>query len=146
MDEMDHLLAGLPAEKPGEALAERVIGYVLARHRRRLRFSRGLAAMLALNGIWLILPALGSPSRAVVVPDSGWPLLLATLEYAWGGVEALWQDAWGALNALQSGLASLLTISAWIGLIALALSAFLALESLLPRYSESGAVANGGLT
>lgn len=134
MDKMDRLLYRLPSEAPEPEFARRVAQYVQTRHHRNMRLRQGMAILLAMIGAWLSSPLLGTIQNTMDLSDSGLAVIQNVLESAWSGVSALLQYAWSGASGMQTSFASSITVSVGVGLAALAVSALLALDQLLPRH------------
>ena len=129
---MDDLLAQMPGELPPPDLALRVCQAVRLHHRRTRQARLVLSAFLALSGLWLALPAFSGWLQAVSMPKSALPLAMDWLAAGLAGVEVLLTTAAAALSQSASIFTSLGT-PAIAGMIALAISALLALDLLVPR-------------
>ena len=142
MDRLDRLLMRLPSEPADADLAKRVFQYVRARQRRTRQVRIGLSLALAAGGVWLILLASVKPT-SLDLSASGMTVLLDWLQAGLVGLGSLADHLWNGAVGLQSGLAAPVTVSAWIGLVALTLSVLLALGQLLPQGSDPGFFSEG---
>lgn len=136
MDRLDQLLTHLPAEAPPPGLARRICGAVQA-HRRRVQRARlALSAMLAVGGMWLVVPWIMALVHGVAMPPSGGPVLASWWETAWSGLGSLARALASSVEAFQAGLVASLEVTTWIGLAALAFSALLAFDQVLPHHKK----------
>lgn len=129
---LDDLLAQMPGEFPPPDLALRICQAVRVHHRRGMQARFVLSAFLALSGLWLALPAFSGWLQAVSMPKSALPLAMDWLAAGLAGVEVLLTTAAAALSQSASIFTSMGT-PAIAGMIALAISALLALDLLVPR-------------
>lgn len=129
---MDDLLAQMPGEFPPPDLALRICQAVRVHHRRSMRARLVLSAFLALGGIWLALPAFTGWLEAISMPDSALPLVLDWIAASLSGVETMLASAVSALS-LPGRVYNPLGTPAFAGMLALAISALLALDMLMPR-------------
>lgn len=133
MDDMDKYLSRLPHHPYPQELSERICRAIRERRKRQCRIRRIISGVLALNGIWLIVPLVTEYIRRISLPASGaqWLLNLGKLVLAD-------TQSWFIL-----GVENLLTYhldvpvaaktTSVIGLAFLSVSALLALEQILPR-------------
>ena len=131
-DWMDALLSVLPAEQPSRDLALRISRALHRRRQRRVRIQLGLCAVLAAFGLWMVVPGMVDWLNSIEMPSNGLAVLLAWLEVAFGGAQTYLSDAFTGLTSLQGQFAPV-GISSWPGLIALAISALLLLDLLVPK-------------
>lgn len=135
MDKMDRLLYRMPSESPQPEITRRIAQYVRTRQRRTMRLRQGISILLAMVGAWFSMPLLGTMPHTLDLSGSGLPLVGRLVESAWAGMDAVIQYTWGGASGLQASFASSIDVTVGIGLAALALSALLALDQLLPRGS-----------
>lgn len=135
-DELDQLLYRMPWEPPPGELAATICYRVQMAHRRAIRARLSLSLLLAILGTWLALPSLVSRLEELSLPSSGllylYPLIQSTLNGLWG----LTQDALAGMAAFQMNLAQTMDAGAWLGSIALASAALLALSAFMPQIEE----------
>ncbi len=132
MDEMDRLLGQLPSEAYPPDLPRRISQAVRQQQRRRMWMRLGISSLLAISGLWLLLPALLEWLSIQAPPVSGLPWLLEWVNLALQGMGAVLTDLFTGLSLSQSTLAAL-GASALPGILALAISALLVLDYLLPK-------------
>jgi hypothetical protein len=132
VDKMDHLLLQLPGEPPPVDLALRICQSIRMRRKRISRQRLVLSGILAILGLWLALPPITAWIFGFALPDSGLPMLYEWVELALAGIGTFLLNAVSGVTAFQSGFTTL-NIPALLGLAALALSALLALDFLMPR-------------
>ena len=132
-DPLDRLLAQLPAEPPPADLASCILQMIYTRRRREVRLKLALSAALAILGAWLAWPGLATWSQEVALPVSGVSILFELSQIILNGLEVILANMLNAASELQSGFGAAVSPVAWLGLVALALSALLALGFLLPR-------------
>ena len=132
MDKMDHLLSQLPGEPSPVDLASRICQSIRVRSKRNRRLRLGLSGILAALGLWLALPSVAAWIFGLVLPDSGLPMLYEWVQLGLTGIGTFVLNAVSGITALQSGFTTF-NVPAWFGLAALALSALLALDFLMPH-------------
>jgi len=132
MDKMDHLLSQLPGEPPPVDLAFRICQSIRVRSKWNRRLRLALSGILAALGLWLALPSMTARIFSMALPDSGLPMLYEWVQLGLAGIGTFVLNAVSGVTALQSGFTTL-NVPAWLGLAALALSALLALDFLMPR-------------
>jgi hypothetical protein len=132
MDKMDHLLSQLPGETPPMDLVYRICQSIRMERKRKSRLRLAVTGILATLGLWLALPSIAEWILGLDLPDSGLPMLYDWVQLGLAGIGTFVSNAVSGVTALQSGFTTL-NIPAWLGLAALALSALLALDFLMPR-------------
>jgi len=145
-DDLDRILERLPSDTPRRELAAEISRYV--RGKRRSAFNRRLALTLALavSGLWLSSPLISALVASLKSSGSGLAMLLDWIQAALVGLESFVSYTWNGLTGLQTGIADSISASTWLGLAALGLSCFLALDQLLPKGAEAEFTSNGGLS
>jgi hypothetical protein len=133
---LDYLLAHLPYEPASPELAVRIYQHIQSRRRRWSRARLVMSTILAVSGIWLVVQDLREWVMSTSMPNTNLIRTLEWLELSMSGVETAYLNALDGYNSLQSMLTPL-GIAAWPGLIALALSALLLIDFLLPHKERS---------
>lgn len=128
---MDELLSNLPLDSPSPELALRICQVIHLRRRRRMRIRLSMGVVFALVGLWLTVPDLAAWIGSISIPQSGLPVLQSWVNIALAGVETTMENAMSGLVWSQATISSL--ARALPGVLALALSALLVLDYLLPR-------------
>lgn len=131
-DYLDHLLFELPSPSPPNDLVSLILRRVERRRKRRAQLHLALSGALALIGIWLLLPNLEVWLAQMALPANGLPVLVDGLDMAITGAAQELSNTLSGLLSLQQDVNSL-GAPAWPGLVALAVSALLAADLLLPR-------------
>jgi hypothetical protein len=135
-DDLDRLLYRMPGELPGSELADRICRQVGVRQRRAVQARLGLSILLAVFGAWMALPGVVNSLSGLSLPASGlsylYPLIQSFLDGLWGFT----QNALNGLAAFQANLAQAMGTGAWLGMVALAGAALLALSLVLPPIEE----------
>ncbi len=127
MDKMDRMLHSLPQHVPAADLAARVRASIHRRHRRRVVMRGTAALMLALGGLWLILPA-ASWLSSMESYSSGTLWLASGMDYL--NLESLQIVArlWNDMFSLQNMIGSSLVTSIWLGVLLLCLAMFFVVD------------------
>jgi hypothetical protein len=128
---MDYWLSQLPNQSPPSDLPQRILEAVQKERQRALQRRLILGAVLALSGVWFTLPTLSHWVQQIAIPSLDVTVLLVWTESIFTDLEgALLATANGMLT-LQTGVAASLTMSAWLGMLALAAAALLWMHCLL---------------
>jgi hypothetical protein len=135
-DDLDRLLHRLPGELPDSELADRICRQVGMRQRRAQRARLSLSLLLAIFGIWMALPGLLSSLENLSLPASGFTYLTPLVQSFLSGLWGFTQNALNDLAAFQANLTQTIGAAAWLGMVALAGAALLALGLVLPTIEE----------
>lgn len=132
MDDFDHLLKHLPAEDPPVGLARRACANFRCRCARRQRFRVGACLALMALGIGLGGPEL--LSLGAQLQNSGFGVGMSdTLFSSLFDANTAMLTYTHSSNSLQVALNNTLGLSAWIGVLALAVGAWVGFSALLTR-------------
>ena len=146
MDDMDRVLRALPQEAVSPTLASTIRAMVHRRHHRRRTARRGVAAALAVLGLWLMWPGLiWLSSGEIYAPGTSW--LFGGLDFlSYESVDAL-NRLWSSAFSVQNAIASSLAVAIWVGAILLSCAIFLLLEGAAwqPPSNRGGRGANSGM-
>lgn len=129
---MDGLLSNIPYEAAPPDLAPRICQNIMRWHRRRITIRLTTSSILAVAGLWLMIPVLNGWLSPLNQPFNGVEYLYRWLQAGMDGSGAILGNVLSQLSTLQSNLQTVGN-SAWLGLIALAFSAVVLLDFLLPR-------------
>jgi hypothetical protein len=135
-DGLDRLLYQMPGELPPEELAAQICHKIHTTHRRTIGVRLGLSFLLAVLGTWMALPGLINGLEDLSLPSSGLFYLYPFIQSILNGLWVFTQDALYSLTAFQENLAQTMGIGAWLGMVALASAALLALSSFMPQIEE----------
>jgi hypothetical protein len=135
-DDLDQLLYRMPGEPPPSDLATRICHQIRLRQRHAQGVRLGLSLLLAVFGIWLALPGLINSAEELSLPASGFsyfnPLVQSFLSGLWGFT----QNTLNSLSAFQANLAQTMGAITWLGMVALASAALLALSLVMPQIEQ----------
>ena len=135
-DDLDWLLYRMPGELPSDELAAQICHKIHETHRRASRVRLGLSFLLAVLGTWMALPGLINGLEDLSLPSSGLFYLYPFIQSILSGLWVFTQDALYGLTAFQADLAQTMGVGAWLGMVALASAALLALSSFMPQIEE----------
>jgi hypothetical protein len=135
-DDLDRLLYRMPGKLPPSELAARICRQVGVRQRRAQRVRLGLSFLLAVFGIWLALPDLMNSLADLSLPASGLSYLYPLIQSFVNGLWGFTQTALNGLAAFQANLSQMVGVGAWLGMVALAGAALLALSLVMPPIEE----------
>ena len=135
-DDLDRLLYKLPGELPQSDLVARICHQLSGRQRRALGMRLGLSFLLAVFGIWLALPGLIISAEELRLPASGFSYLNPLIQSFLSGLWGFTQNALNGLSAFQANLAQTMGAATWLGMVALAGAALLALSLVMPQIEE----------
>jgi hypothetical protein len=127
-DELDRLLYRLPGEPPPSDLAARICHQIRVRQRRAHGVRLGLSFLLAIFGVWLALPGLINSAEKLSLPVSGYSYLIPLVQSFLNGLWGFTLNALNGLSAFQTNLAKTMGAGTWLGMVALAGAALLALS------------------
>jgi hypothetical protein len=133
---LDHLLTHLPYEPPSPELPVRIFQHIQSRRKSWARVRMIISTTLAVSGIWIVLPDLREWLMVTSLPNTNLIRVLNWIEVSISGTETVYLNTLDGYNSLQS-IFTPLGAAAWPGLIALALSALLLFDFLLPRKERS---------
>jgi hypothetical protein len=135
-DGLDRLLYRMPGELPSDELAEQICYKIHTTHRRALRVRLGLSFLLAVLGTWMALPGLIKGLEDLSLPSSGFFYLYPFIQSILNGLWVFTQNSLYSMTAFQENLAQTMGAGAWLGMVALASAALLALSSFIPQIEE----------
>jgi hypothetical protein len=136
VDDLDRLLYRMPGELPQSELAARICRQVGVRQHRAARARMGLSFLLAVFGIWLALPGLMNSLEDLSLPTSGLSYLYPLIQSFFNGLWGFTKDALNGLTSFQANLSQMMGVGAWLGMVALAGAALLALSLVMPPIEE----------
>jgi len=133
MNDLEEYLSRLPSPPHPKCLPMRICEKVRERRRRRFRSRAFISAFFAMSGFWLVLPAVTSYLKQIVLPENGIQWLLDSSQYFMTDSWTLLTSGFKKLLTYQSSLSAASGALPAMGLVLLSASAFLALDQIFPR-------------
>ena len=133
MDKMDNYLSRLPDHPFPDELPKRICLALRERRKKQCRIRRFVSGLLALGGIWMVIPVVTEYFNNLSLPSSGLPWLFNAVETLFYGAQDGVALAIQILFVYQIDITAAIKAPSVFGLAFLSVSALLAIDQILPR-------------